>query len=133
MMLSDIRDYIAGLNMAEQCYMGKLDAKKDNSIGCYHLRRSGSSHIPLGGRSNATYDILPVSILIHGSRYAVETERMAHKLYQVLRDLENETVNNQTIKFCRMLVPEPQDVGTDDNGIYEMVIETELYTEKEEE
>ena len=115
MMLSDIRDYIAGLDMAEQCYMGKLDAKKDNSIGCYHLRRSGSSHIPLGGRSNATYDILPVSILIHGSRYAVET------------------VNNQTIKFCRMLVPEPQDVGTDDNGIYEMVIETEFYTEKEEE
>lgn len=38
MMLSDIRDYIAGLDMAEQCYMGKLDAKKDNSIGCYHLR-----------------------------------------------------------------------------------------------
>ena len=71
--------------------------------------------------------------MIHGSRYAVETERMAHKLYQVLRDLENETVNNQTIKFCRMLVPEPQDVGTDDNGIYEMVIETEFYTEKEEE
>jgi len=32
-----------------------------------------------------------------------------------------------------MLVPEPQDVGTDDNGIYEMVIETEFYTEKEEE
>ena len=57
MLLSDIRDYIAGLDMAEQCYMGKLDAKKDNSIGCYHLRRSGSSHIPLGGRSNATYDI----------------------------------------------------------------------------
>ena len=28
MMLSDIRDYIAGLDMAEQCYMGKLDAKK---------------------------------------------------------------------------------------------------------
>lgn len=27
MMLSDIRDYIAGLDMAEQCYMGKLDAK----------------------------------------------------------------------------------------------------------
>ena len=47
MMLSDIRDYIAGLDMAEQCYMGKLDAKKDNSIGCYHLRRSGSSHIPI--------------------------------------------------------------------------------------
>ena len=30
MMLSDIRDYIAGLDMAEQCYMGKLDSKKDN-------------------------------------------------------------------------------------------------------
>ena len=33
MMLSDIRDYIAGLDIAEQCYMGKLDAKKENSIG----------------------------------------------------------------------------------------------------
>lgn len=133
MMLSDIRDYIAGLDIAEQCYMGKLDGKKEKSIGCYHLRRSGSSHIPFGGRSNATYDVLPVSILVHWNRYAVETGRIARQLYNKIRDLENATVNNQTIKFCCMLVPEPQDVGTDDNGIYEMVIEAEFYTEKEEE
>ena len=57
---------------------------------------------------------------------------MAHKLYQVLRDLENETVNNLTIKFCRMLVPKPQDVGTDDNGVFEMVIEFDIYYERQD-
>ena len=33
MMLSDIRDYIASLNLANTVYMGKLDAKEEKSIG----------------------------------------------------------------------------------------------------
>lgn len=135
MMLTDVRDYVAGLGIAnpEQCYMCKLDAKQERNIGVYHLRSSGSSHIPFGGRSNATYDVLSVSILVHWNRYAAETEQVARQIYKILRDLEDVTVNKHKIKFCHMLVPEPQDVGTDENGIYEMVIEAEFYTEKEEE
>ena len=34
MMLEDIRDYIASLDVAEHVYMGKLPDKEDKSVGC---------------------------------------------------------------------------------------------------
>lgn len=136
--LADIRDYIAGLGIVknEHCYMGKLDTKHEESIGCYHLRRSGTPHAALGGESNRTFDVLPVSFLIHWNRNAAQTDQKANELYGIIQDLKNVTVNNKQIKFCIMQVPYPQDVGTDETGIFEMVIEAEFYcskAEKEEE
>lgn len=137
--LSDIRDYVAKLGIVknEHCYMGKLDTKYEESIGCYHLRRSGTPRIPLGGKENATFDVLPVSFLIHWNKNAAQTDQKANELYRILQYLKNVTVNNnEQIKFCIMQVPYPQDVGTDETGIFEMVIEAEFYcrkAEKEEE
>lgn len=136
--LSDIRDYVAKLGIVknEHCYMGKLNTKYEESIGCYHLRRRGAPRIPLGGKENAAFDVLPVSFLIHWNKNAAQTDQKANGLYRILQDLKNVTVNNKQIKFCIMQVPYPQDVGTDETGIFEMVIEAEFYcskAEKEEE
>lgn len=131
--LSDIRDYVAKLGIVknERCYMGKMDTKHEESIGCYHLRRSGPPRIPLGGKENMTFDALPVSFLIHWSKNAAQTDQKANELYRILQDLRDVTVNNKQIKFCIMQVPYPQDVGTDESGIFEMVIEAEFYCSKE--
>lgn len=136
--LSDIRDYVAKLGIVknEHCYIGKLNTKYEESIGCYHLRRRGAPRIPLGGKENAAFDVLPVSFLIHWNKNAAQTDQKANELYRILQDLKNVTVNNKQIKFCIMQVPYPQDVGTDETGIFEMVIEAEFYcskAEKEEE
>ena len=136
--LSDIRDYVAkrGIVKNERCYMGKMDTKHEESIGCYHLRRSGPSRIPLGGKATATFDVLPVSFLIDYNKTGATTDQKANELYGILQDLKNVTVYNKKIKFCIMQVPYPQDVGTDETGIFEMVIEAEFYcskAEKEEE
>ena len=39
--IGDVRDLIAGLGIAadDHVYCGKLDDKKDKSIGVYHLNR----------------------------------------------------------------------------------------------
>lgn len=82
------------------------------------------------------FDVLPVSFLIHWNKNAAQTDQKANELYGILQDLRNVTVNNKQIKFCIMQVPYPQDVGTDETGIFEMVIEAEFYcskAEKEEE
>lgn len=136
--LSDIRDYVAKLGIVknEHCYMGKLDTKYEESIGCYHLRRSGAPRIPLGGKENTMFDVLPVSFLIHWNKNAAQTDQKANELYGILQNLRNVTVNSKQIKFCIMQVPYPQDVGTDETGIFEVVIEAEFYcskAEKEEE
>lgn len=132
MTLSDIRDYIAMLGIAEDehCYMGKMDNKKDKSIGVYKLKRSGSPKIPLGGLKNATYDTYPVSLLIHWNKSPRNAETAATKLFEAVRDTQNVSIGDTTIKFCNLLVPEPVDVGTDDSGIYEMVVEAVFYYER---
>lgn len=131
--LADIRDYVAKLGIVknERCYMGKMDTKHEESIGCYHLRRSGLPRVPLGGKENMTFDILPVSFLIHWNKNAAQTDQKANELYRILLDLRDVTVNNTQIKFCIMQVPYPQDVGTDESGIFEMAIEAEFYCSKE--
>lgn len=46
--------------------------------------------------------------------------------------MRDATINNETIKFFQPLYP-IQDIGTDDGGIYEMVIEgTFIYEKKKE-
>ena len=74
--INDIRGYIAGLGIAadDNVYIGKMDNKKQKSIGVYSRPTSGMPNIALGGVDCTTY------------------------------------------------VPEPQDVGTDDSGVYEYVI-----------
>ena len=134
MTLFDVCDYIVqtGIVDADHVYSGKLDAKKQNSIGAYNLKRSGKAHIPIGGLPQRSYDVKPVSILIHWSKNQNETEKVAQRLYDVLMATGRTEVGECVILFCRMLVPCPQDVGTDDSGIFESVIEVEFYTERKD-
>lgn len=133
MYLADIRDYVASLGIAndDNVYMGKLTDKKNCSIGVYHLSRNTESPTtPIGGIDNASYGIKPISILIHWNTSPRDTEIVSQGLFNALRDVKNVTINDQTILFTNMLVSEPKDVGTDDNGIYEMVIQLEFYYER---
>ncbi len=132
--IGDVRDYIAGLGIAknEDVYCSKLEGEKDKTIGIYHLKRAGPARIAIGGIENTSYRIKPVSILIHWNRSPRDTEKVSDGLFNMLRDMKNVTVNGTMIKFTQMQCLEPIDVGTDDNGIYEMVIELDFYYERQE-
>ena len=75
--LNDIRGYIAGLGIAEdnRVFIGKLDNKKEKSIGIYNRKGEGALTFPLGGRDYASYDTKRVSLLIHWSRNVLESEK----------------------------------------------------------
>lgn len=122
--IAEIREYISGLGIAEDdhVYIGKLDNKKPQSIGVYSRSSSGNANIPLGGIQNSTYDIRPISLLVHWNKSKPETEEAAYRLYELLRDAGRVEIGSIQVNYIRMMVPEPQDVGTDDNGIYEYVI-----------
>lgn len=49
--IGDVRDLIAGLGIAadDHVYCGKLDDKKDKSIGVYHLNRGDNVQMAVGG------------------------------------------------------------------------------------
>lgn len=126
--LSDIRDWLKTVFTAEHYYIGKLDNKQDKSLGVYSLKQSGSPTRAIGGES--TYNTISVSLLLHWTNNARETEETARNLFDTLYNIKNVEINKHTIYIIELLTPEPVDVGTDDKGIYEQVIELKIYYER---
>ena len=125
MTLADVRDYIASLNITEpqKVYMGKLDAKPDKTIGVYHSKHQHTYKTAIGGAFLESYGTKYVTLLVHWNKSPRDTEKAATALFEALTATREAQINNdETIKFIQPLY-EIQDVGTDDSGIYEMVIE----------
>jgi hypothetical protein len=130
--IGDVRDYIASLGIADNnnVYCGKLDNKKDKSIGVYNLNRQRPPQTAVGGLNNSSYRIKSISILVHWNTSVRDTEKAAEQLYNMLRDTNNKIINDKKLLFTKMQVDGPVDVGTDDKGIFESVIELDIYYER---
>lgn len=129
--LAEVRDWIKTFNAANNYYIGKIDNKQENSIGIYQRKTIDGPRVALGGRSLASYDVKSISILIHWNKNANETEKRAQYLYNRLFEAESVVIGGTPIKMIALLQNEPVDVGTDDNNVYERVIELDLYYERE--
>lgn len=132
MQLRDFRDYVSALGIAEDghCYCGKMADKKEKSIGVYPLKSGRQKQNTLGGEQNCSYETKGISILVHWNKSPNETETAAMWLLEALTKCENVTVNGHEIKFIQVSYDEPIPVGTDENGIYEYIIECLLYVKK---
>ena len=115
-MLANIRDWIESFGVGENFYIGKLDNKKDKSVGIYQREGYGGMNMAIGGNKNAN-----------------ETEQAAQSLYDKLLRIKDVTINDHHIDYLYLAVPEPVDIGTDDKGIYESVIWIDLYYQRKEE
>lgn len=122
--LKDIRQWVSGLGITvdDRVYIGKMDGKKQKSIGVYSRPTSGNSNIAIGGLDCTTYDTKPISLLIHWNKSKGETEETAYGLFEKLRSTTSLNIGDTHINFLRLMVPEPQDIGTDEGGVYEYVI-----------
>ena len=129
MRLSDVRDYIASLKLAEHVYMGKLPDKQDQSIGVYNSKHQHAYRTAIGGPALESYGMKYVTLLVHWNRSLRDTEQAAEKLFEAIRSANEVIINETKIKFIQPLY-EIQDVGTDDAGIYEMVIEAAIIFER---
>lgn len=127
--LSSIRDWIASLGVVDDkhVYSGKLDSKVKQSIGVYNRRQEGMTPRTTLGNGTKKYDIKRISLLVHGDEYQRKTETLSFKLWEAIEQAKNVTINNKSIYIIQFMVPEPVDVSTDDNGIYEFVIWVDFY------
>lgn len=132
--LADIKDWIKSLNYIDSsnCYIGKLDNKKEKSIGVYQLKSGNRMNIAIGGRDSTRTLEKSVSILIHWNKNAKETEEVSNRIYDELLESKEFVINEIKVNYIRLLVPEPIDVGTDDFNVYERVIQAIFYYENEE-
>lgn len=120
--LEDIRQYIISLGITENVYIGKLDNKKQKAIGVYNRKMNGPAQIALGGLRNTSYATRPVSLLVHWNGKVSESEEAACKLYEKLLNESSLVIGENHVDCLILQVPQPVDVGTDDNGVYEYVI-----------
>ena len=129
MMLSEIRDWLKTQIDSPNWYIGKIDGKKEQSVGVYNLN-TGQPYIAIGGLENTSYASKSISILVHWSKNADTAERKAHEVYAALFGRSDGEIAGHRVIAFEMRTPWPIDVGTDDAGIYEYVIETTIYYER---
>nr|DAQ23964.1 MAG TPA: hypothetical protein [Caudoviricetes sp.] len=130
MTLADVRDYIASLNLTKEVYMGKLPDKPEQSIGVYNSKHQYPPHRTLGGPDWQGYGIKHVTLLVHWNKSPRETEKAATALFDAMNAARDAKINETTIKFIQLLY-DLQDIGTDETGVCEYVIEAAVIYEKE--
>lgn len=129
--LSEIRDWLKTFGVGQSFYVGKIDAKKEKAIGVYQRKISGRPRTAIGGLGSTKYEVKSISALVHWNKNASETEKAAQELFEKLRTASDIRIGETVVYFLQLEVPEPQDVGTDDNGVYERVIWFDLYYERQ--
>lgn len=127
-LLADVKDWLKTVYEADHYYAGKLDNKKDKSIGVYQRSSYAPKRYAVGGYKK--YDTKSISILVHWNNNSKETEQAAAELFEILETQKQFMIKDTKVDFLSMQVPEPVDVGTDDKGIYERVIWFDIYYER---
>lgn len=128
--LADIRDWIKTLGVGNHFYIGKIENKKERSVGIYQRQPSGSADIALGGLDCTKTTRKEISVLVHWDKYANETEAAAQTLYDRFLQVTDLEIAGKHVDYLQVDVPEPIDVGTDNNGVYERVIWLTLHYER---
>ena len=129
--LASIRDWLKTFKLFDFYYVGRLDAKKKNSLGVYNLQDTGRREV-IGDLKK--YEKKGVSLLVHGDTNKTTTEQKAGQLYEAIEALIMSYVypkiGGKKVYFIELLQNQPVDVDQDNDKIYEYVIELNIYFEK---
>lgn len=127
-LLADVKDWLKTVFEADHYYTGKLDNKKDKSIGVYQRSFYAPKRYAIGGFKK--YDVKSVSVLVHWNNNSKETEQAAYELFKILETQKQFKIKDTFVDYISMQVTEPADVGTDEKGICERVIWFDIYYER---
>lgn len=113
---------------ADNYYCGLLNAKKEKSFGVYQLKDRRARDVAIGKETKTATK--GISILVHWTASTRETENIAAELYKNLTEATGIDIGGYKANYIQVLHNEPIDVGADDNGICERVIEFIIYYER---
>lgn len=115
---------------ADHYYCGTLNTKKEKSFGVYQLKESRARDIAIGGMATTKTGVKGVSILVHWNSSTRESENAAAALYAAIARATGPVIGDKKVNYINLIHNEPIDVGTDENGICERVIEFVIYYER---
>lgn len=128
MSLAEVRDWLKTQVECPAWYIGKIDAKKQECIGLYN-KQGPPQMLAIGGLANTSYATKTISILIRWGKNADTAERKAQEVYAALFGQSASIAGYRVIQF-QMRTSEPVTVGTDQEGVYEFVIELTIQYER---
>lgn len=129
MTLKEVREYLKTKIDCPNWYGGKIDASKEQCIGIYSSQ-GPAPNIALGGLANTSYSTKAISILVHWTNNSNMAEEKAQEVYNALFCNKDAVIGKKRVIKFDMKTSEPVEIGTDDNGIFEYVIETVIYYER---
>lgn len=101
-------------------------SKAEKCVGVY--ARGNAAPISAIG-SKPSYNVLPVTLLVHWGENSDDCETTANTLYEGL-EAGIETINNTRVIQVRMLDSTPVNIGRDDNNICEMTLRINIFYER---
>lgn len=130
MTLKNVKDWMQKQIQANW-KIGIYDSSKQKTI-CVRNLTSNRSKLAIGGLANTNTAVKGVSIVVHWTKNPDETECIVQAVHELFYGKQPIISGYQTV-LCEMRSDEPISVGTDDNGIYEYVIETWITYMREKE
>jgi hypothetical protein len=130
MTLEDIKAWLQTVVKSPAYYTGAIDTAQPNCIGIFAIEGPKPS-MAIGGLSNKGYGIKAISFLIHWGKYAPAAELKAQEVYDALYgNPHNAVIGGQRVIQFDMRQPGPVSIDTDENGIFEYVVQTNIYYER---
>lgn len=122
MTLKQYKEYFkTSFNWDEAISIGKIDDNKDKAICFYNSKRALT---PIKAIDKNTYKYKPITILLRYTKNQNTAEEMAMSIYEFFNDREIVIDNKQVT--AQHLYAEPNNLGTDDNGVYEYTLEINM-------
>lgn len=131
MTLKEVAQWLETQVTADVWKIGTYDNSNQKTI-CIRNLTSSRGKLSVGGLSNTHTAVKGISIVVHWNKNPDETERVAQSIHALFYACNPVISGYQTV-ICDMRSDEPIFVGTDDNGIYEYVIETWITYMREKE
>lgn len=129
MRLLDVADMLADVlsEIIEKSsiYAGNINANENSCIGVYASKRSAPHKFAIGGSESTLTREKDVTVLIHHTDNPSLAEKFANDVLDILADVRQYDLPAYMI--CYLSCSEPIDVGRDDRGICEYVIEMKIY------
>lgn len=108
---------------------GSIEKDKPQSIGVYG-RQGVPPVVAVGGKENSSYNILPISILVHWTENQELCDEKAEEIYDLFFMMTNTLIGSSNVIGVAMKTSSPVNVGRDEKNICESVIEMDIYFER---
>ena len=126
--LSDIRDWLASQNAIDGVWtIGRFEAEKEKRVCLYQRPSYEEATVAIGGRVPTKTLVKHLQIIVHWNRNYRETEEAAQALYDALKFNPRGAIGTCSISYLNLQLPEPADLGSDSNGIFERVLWMDVY------